>query len=179
MPAKKETPKTKTAKPAATKSEAVEVKTVKAVKSSDASVKPKKSKAALLKVAPEFFYGTGKRKNAIAKVWVFKGKGNIVLNDRDYSEVMNKPSLSSVVLKPMKITGLEGKYDIKISTNGGGIVGQAHACQLGIARAILEMNEAFRKALREEGLLTRDARVKERKKYGCKKARKGFQFRKR
>ncbi len=179
MPVKKETPKTKTVKPAATKSEAVEVKTVKAVKSSDASVKPKKSKAALLKVAPEFFYGTGKRKNAIAKVWVFKGKGNIVLNDRDYSEVMNKPSLSSVVLKPMKITGLEGKYDIKISTNGGGIVGQAHACQLGIARAILEMNETFRKALREEGLLTRDARVKERKKYGCKKARKGFQFRKR
>lgn len=192
MPAKKETAAKKTtAKPKAKvekketapkaapapKAAAPKIEKPAAVVKTPTATKPKTKST--LKVARESFYGTGKRKNAIAKVWLFKGKGTILLNDKNYEEVFNKPSLSQCIINPLKAAGLEGKYDIKMSTNGGGVVGQAYACQLGIARAILELNEAFRKPLREEGLLTRDSRIKERKKYGRKRARKGFQFRKR
>jgi small subunit ribosomal protein S9 len=178
--ATKAAPKKAVKKEAAPKAEKVVKKVVApAAKSETAVAKTKKVKTSSLKVPKDFHYGTGKRKSAIAKVWLFKGKGAIILNDEPIEKVMNKPSLISTVLKPIQAAGIEGKYDIKISTIGGGVVGQSHACSLGIARAILEMNESFKTPLRADGLLTRDARVKERKKYGRKKARKGYQFRKR
>lgn len=132
-----------------------------------------------IKVAKEHFYGTGKRKNAIAKVWLFSGEGVISINSKSVTEFINNESLSDVIMSPLQVLGLEKKYNVKASTNGGGIVGQATAIQLGIARALVEMNQEFRKKLKEHGYLTRDPRVKERKKYGRKKARKGYQFRKR
>jgi small subunit ribosomal protein S9 len=134
---------------------------------------------AQLKVAKENFYGTGKRKNAIAKVWLFTGEGVISINDKSVKDFINNESLSDVIMSPLQVLGLDKKYNVKASTNGGGIVGQATAIQLGIARALVEMNQEFRKKLKEHGFLTRDPRVKERKKYGRKKARKGYQFRKR
>ncbi len=128
-------------------------------------------------VAP--YYGTGKRKSAIAKVWVRPGKGAVEINDKPVEAYLNREILVQLVHKPMRTLKLEGKYDIRISTLGGGIAGQAVAAQLGIARALLQVNEAFRGPLKEAGLLTRDSRIKERKKYGRKKARKGPQYRKR
>lgn len=138
---------------------------------------PKKAGSA--KVQAENFYGTGRRKSAIAKVWVYKGNGNIEVNNKTVDAFFCSERLARTVRLPLAQFKMDQGYDVKITTNGGGLVGQAEAAQLGIARAILAMNEEFRKNLREEGLLTRDARVKERKKYGRKRARKGFQYRKR
>lgn len=132
-----------------------------------------------LKVPKCSNYGTGKRKNAIAKVWLFEGKGQVSINNKKSIAYLGSDVLVSVVLRPLQLLGLSSKYDVKISTLGGGLVGQADACAHGISRALLEMNESFRQKLKEAGLLTRDSRIKERKKYGRKKARKGYQFRKR
>lgn len=131
------------------------------------------------KVPSESFYGTGKRKSAISKVWLFKGKGRITINKKEIKDAVPEQTLLTVLRKPLELLKVEDKYDVRISTTGGGKVGQAHASSLGISRALIAMNPEFRKLLKEHGLLTRDARVKERKKYGRKKARKGFQFRKR
>ncbi|MGE4169285.1 MAG: 30S ribosomal protein S9 [Candidatus Margulisiibacteriota bacterium] len=125
------------------------------------------------------YYGTGKRKSAIAKVWLFPGSGQMVINNEVAIAYLNTKILEDQVREPLKVLGLETKYDVVISTLGGGIVGQAGACQLGISRALLELNPEFRASLKPHGLLTRDPRIKERKKYGRKRARKGFQFRKR
>jgi small subunit ribosomal protein S9 len=138
-----------------------------------------KSKQDKLKVLPVNFYGTGKRKSAIAKVWIFEGKGIIEINGKPASDYLNNDVLLSRVNAPLNLLGLSGKYNVLIRTLGGGIVGQADACALGITRALVVQNEEFRTPLKEKGLLTRDSRVKERKKYGRKKARKGYQFRKR
>ncbi len=124
-------------------------------------------------------YGTGRRKCAIARVWVAPGEGKITINGRDASEYLGRPVLDILVNSPMVALGLEGKYDVKASTKGGGISGQAGAIRLGISRALVEMDEELRSPLRGEGFLTRDARIKESKKYGRKKARRGFQFVKR
>lgn len=132
-----------------------------------------------LKVPKDFFYGTGRRKTAIAKAWLFKGNGSILIKKKTLNAYFKSPILVQTVLKPLQKLGLEGKYSAKISPLGGGLVGQADAAQLAITNAILNMNSEFRKSLKEEGLLTRDPREKERKKYGRKKARKGFQYRKR
>jgi len=137
------------------------------------------SKKLSLKVPKDFFYGTGRRKTAIAKAWLFKGNGSISVKNKDLNSYFKSPILVQTVLKPLQKLGLEGKYSAKISPLGGGLVGQADAAQLAITNAILNMNSEFRKSLKEEGLLTRDPREKERKKYGRKKARKGFQYRKR
>jgi small subunit ribosomal protein S9 len=127
----------------------------------------------------EKYYGTGRRKNAIARVWVTPGEGNITINGRDFKEYLGRPVLEILVKSPLVALSIDGRYDVIATTNGGGISGQAGALKLGISRALLEVDSEFRKPLKVEGFLTRDARVKERKKYGRKKARRGFQFVKR
>jgi small subunit ribosomal protein S9 len=132
-----------------------------------------------IKVPKEHYYGTGKRKTSIAKVWLFPGTGQVEVNGMTPLAFFGTELLATMMFAPFKHMGLLGKYDCKISTLGGGIVGQVGACRLGISRALLVLNETFRKPLRDGGFLTRDPRVKERKKYGRKRARKGFQYRKR
>jgi len=132
-----------------------------------------------IKVPKENYYGTGKRKTSIAKVWLFPGTGQVEVNGMTPVAFFGTELLATMMFAPFKHMGLSGKYDCKITTLGGGIVGQVGACRLGISRALLVMNETFRKALRDGDFLTRDPRVKERKKYGRKRARKGFQYRKR
>jgi small subunit ribosomal protein S9 len=141
--------------------------------------KSKKVKPTDLKVPVKSSYGTGRRKNAIAKIWIFEGNGQIVINKKDVSEYLKSEVLINSINKPFEKLKLAGKYNVFIRTLGGGLVGQAGACQLGIARALIQLNPSFRGSLKDDGFLTRDPRVKERKKYGRKKARKGFQFRKR
>jgi small subunit ribosomal protein S9 len=125
------------------------------------------------------YYGTGRRKNAIARVWLRPGEGKITINGREFREYLGRPVLDILVNSPFVHLAMEGRYDVLARANGGGITGQAGAIKLGIARALVEMDEDLRKELRKGGFLTRDARVKESKKYGRKKARRGFQFVKR
>lgn len=130
-------------------------------------------------MAAETYYGTGRRKCAIARVWLTPGEGKILVNGRDFKEYLGRPVLEILVQSPFVTLGIEGRYDVIATTNGGGISGQAGALRLGISRALLELDTEFRKPLKVAGFLTRDSRVKERKKYGRKKARRGFQFVKR
>ena len=129
--------------------------------------------------ATQHTYGTGRRKSAIARVWLTPGEGNIVINGRDFKEYLGRPVLEILVKSPLVHLGMEGRYDVKATTKGGGITGQAGAIRLGIARALVQVDEELKKELRAGGYMTRDSRVKERKKYGRKKARRGFQFVKR
>jgi small subunit ribosomal protein S9 len=122
---------------------------------------------------------TGRRKAAIARVYLKSGKGNITVNGKDYKEYFPVSHLIDKIDLAFKATELEGKYDVKVNTIGGGIKGQAEAIVLGISRALVKENEELKPALKEKGLLTRDPRVVERKKYGKKKARKNTQFSKR
>jgi small subunit ribosomal protein S9 len=124
-------------------------------------------------------YGTGRRKCAIARVWLKPGEGNIIINGKDFRAYLGRPVLEILVKSPLVHLGLEAKYDVVATTKGGGISGQAGAVRLGISRALITIDEDFKKDLRAEGYMTRDSRVKERKKYGRKKARRGFQFVKR
>jgi small subunit ribosomal protein S9 len=132
-----------------------------------------------MKVPKVNYYGTGKRKTSIAKVWLFEGTGNILINDMPVLEYIKRDVLKDYILRPLEALSALNKYNVVIKTLGGGLTGQAGACQLGIARALLAMNESLRAELKKFGFLTRDSRIKERKKYGCKRARKGFQYRKR
>jgi len=124
-------------------------------------------------------YGTGRRKSAVARVWITPGEGKVSINGREMKEYLGRPVLEILVKSPLVLLSLDGRYDVKATAKGGGITGQAGAVRLGISRALLEVDEEFRKTLRASGFLTRDSRVKERKKYGRKKARRGFQFVKR
>lgn len=124
-------------------------------------------------------YGTGRRKNAIARVWLTPGDGNITINGRPFNEYLGRPVLEILVKSPLVALDLDGRYNVKAYAKGGGISGQAGAIRLGISRALIEMDEELKKPLRASGFLTRDPRVKEAKKYGRKKARRGFQFVKR
>lgn len=124
-------------------------------------------------------YGTGRRKCAIARVWLKPGEGNIIINGKDFRAYLGRPVLEILVKSPLVHLGLDAKYDVVATTKGGGISGQAGAVRLGIARALITVDEEFKKDLRAQGYMTRDSRVKERKKYGRKKARRGFQFVKR
>ncbi|MDH4389343.1 MAG: 30S ribosomal protein S9 [Armatimonadota bacterium] len=124
-------------------------------------------------------YGTGRRKCAIARVWLKPGEGKITINGKDFKGYLGRPVLEILVMSPFVALGLEGKYDVVATTKGGGITGQAGAVRLGISRALVTVDEEFKKELRAAGYMTRDSRVKERKKYGRKKARRGFQFVKR
>ena len=123
---------------------------------------------------------TGRRKCAIAVVKLVKGKGRIFINGKTLAAYLgNRPAVELLMFRPLVLTDNQEKYDIKVKAVGGGIVSQAGAIKHGISRALLKVNEEYRSVLRAEGLLTRDPRVKERKKYGRKKARKKFQFSKR
>jgi len=126
-----------------------------------------------------YVWGTGKRKCAIAQVRLFPGEGEIIVNDRPYQEVFTRLEYRHMIEHPLMATNTMGKFRIKAKVNGGGLSGQAGAIRHGIARALVKENELFKPMLRKEGLLTRDARIKERKKYGLKRARKAPQYTKR
>ena len=125
------------------------------------------------------FYATGKRKSAIARVYMKAGSGNIVVNKRSYEEYFTRPSLKMIIKQPFEITGKNGQFDLYINVSGGGVAGQAGAVKHGISKALLEYDVQLRPILKKAGFLTRDARIKERKKYGQPGARKRFQFSKR
>ena len=125
------------------------------------------------------YYATGKRKSAIARVYMKTGNGNIVVNKRSYDEYFSRPSLKMIIKQPFEITGKIDQFDLYINVNGGGVSGQAGAVKHGISKALLEYDAELRGILKKAGFLTRDARIKERKKYGQPGARKRFQFSKR
>lgn len=126
------------------------------------------------------FMATGRRKCAIAVVKLVKGKGRIFINGKTLPNYLgNRPAVELLMFRPLVLTDNQEKYDVKVKAVGGGLVSQAGAIRHGISRALLKVNEEYKNVLRSEGLLTRDPRVKERKKYGRKKARKKFQFSKR
>ena len=125
------------------------------------------------------YYGTGKRKSAVARVFLRPGIGNIKVNDLKFEDYFKNETLRMIINQPLQTTETTGKFDILVNVQGGGHAGQADAVRLGISRALLEFNAELRKRLRQGGFLTRDARIKERKKYGQKGARKRFQFSKR
>ncbi|MBA7480173.1 30S ribosomal protein S9 [Candidatus Atribacteria bacterium 1244-E10-H5-B2] len=124
-------------------------------------------------------YGTGRRKSSIARVWLVPGKGSIKINKRTLDNYFGRESLLNVVEKPLELVNKKNELDVFAKVEGGGITGQAGAIQHGIARALLQYDPTLRLILKKEGLLTRDARMKERKKYGQKGARARFQFSKR
>ena len=125
------------------------------------------------------FYGTGRRKNAIARVRLVEGNGKITINGKDINEFFGLETLKVIVKQPLTVTNTLDKYDVICKVQGGGFTGQAGAIRHGIARALLRANEEYRPVLKSNGFLTRDPRMKERKKYGLKKARKAPQFSKR
>ena len=125
------------------------------------------------------FQGTGRRKESIARVRVMAGKGEVTVNGKKLDEYFGSDILKVIVNQPFAVTNTVGKYDVVVKVVGGGLTGQAGAIRHGIARALNEANSEFRPALKAAGLLTRDPRMKERKKYGMKKARKAPQFSKR
>ncbi|NLI75688.1 MAG: 30S ribosomal protein S9 [Candidatus Riflebacteria bacterium] len=125
------------------------------------------------------FWGTGRRKASTARVRILKGDGKILVNQRPFDEYFPIPLTRKIILQPLTVTETVGKFDVLANIAGGGSTGQAGAFRHGIARALVKFNEEFRSLLRKNGLLTRDPRMKERKKYGLKKARKRPQFSKR
>ncbi len=127
----------------------------------------------------ERYYGTGRRKSSVARVYLVPGSGKITINKRDIDEYLGLETLKVVVRQPLVLTGTDGKYDVLVNVKGGGYTGQAGAIRHGISRALLEVDEEFRPQLKAAGFLTRDPRMKERKKYGLKKARRAPQFSKR
>jgi len=126
-----------------------------------------------------YVWGTGKRKCAIAQVRLFSGDGGIIVNDKPFEEVFHRLGHRRMIELPFMATDTVGKFRVTVKVKGGGISGQAEAIRHGISRALVKENELFRPVLREHGLLTRDARIKERKKYGLKRARKAPQYTKR
>ncbi|MBE4906572.1 30S ribosomal protein S9 [Cytobacillus suaedae] len=125
------------------------------------------------------YYGTGRRKSSVARVRLVPGDGRIVINDRDIADYIPFEALREVVKQPLNATETVGNYDVLVSVKGGGYTGQAGAIRHGISRALLQADPEFRGTLKRAGLLTRDARMKERKKYGLKGARRAPQFSKR
>lgn len=126
-----------------------------------------------------FYYGTGRRKKSVARVRVYAGTGKITINDRDIDEYFGLETLKLIVRQPLALTETSEKFDIVCRVNGGGVTGQAGAIRHGIARALLQYDPELRSALKKAGFLTRDPRMKERKKYGLKAARRAPQFSKR
>jgi len=129
--------------------------------------------------AAQQFYGTGRRKKSVARVRLLKGSGQITINDRSIDDYFGLETLKLIVRQPFGITNTDSKFDVLCRVHGGGFTGQAGAIRHGISRALLEVDLEHRQALKKAGFLTRDARMKERKKYGLKKARKASQFSKR
>ena len=126
-----------------------------------------------------YFYGTGRRKSSVARVRVYQGTGKITINDRDIDDYFGLETLKLIVRQPLVLTNNNEKFDIVCRVAGGGVTGQAGAIRHGIARALLNVDPEFRPALKAAGFLTRDPRMKERKKYGLKAARRAPQFSKR
>ena len=130
-------------------------------------------------MAKKYFYGTGRRKEAVARVRIIPGKGKITINEKTIEEFFGLETLRMIVKQPLVVTNNESKYDVIVKVIGGGYTGQAGAIRHGLSRALLQANEENRAILKKSGFLTRDSREKERKKYGLKKARKAPQFSKR
>ena len=126
-----------------------------------------------------YYYGTGRRKHSVARVRMYPGTGKITINGRDIDEYFGLETLKLIVRQPMEITNTLGRFDIVCTVAGGGVSGQAGAIRHGIARALLQVEDSYRAPLKAAGLLTRDPRMKERKKYGLKAARRAPQFSKR
>ena len=126
-----------------------------------------------------YFYGTGRRKNSVARVRVYNGTGKITINGRDIDDYFGLETLKLIVPQPLAVAEVEGKFDLVVRVGGGGVSGQAGAIRHGLARALLQYDENLRPALKKAGFLTRDPRMKERKKYGLKAARRAPQFSKR
>ena len=125
------------------------------------------------------FYATGKRKSSIARVWMKEGSGTFVINKRNFDDYFTRDILKRLILQPLDMADKKDKFDFYINVNGGGVSGQAGAIRHGISKALLGYDEGLRSVLKKAGFLTRDARVKERKKYGQPGARKRFQYSKR
>jgi small subunit ribosomal protein S9 len=130
-------------------------------------------------VATTEYYGTGRRKSSTARVYLRPGSGAITINRRTFEQAFPTEALRTSIKQPLVVTENADKFDVLVTVDGGGVAGQAGAVRLGIARALVAFNAELRKALKKDGLLTRDARAKERKKYGLAGARKRFQFSKR
>ena len=126
-----------------------------------------------------YYYGTGRRKSSVARVRVYPGTGKITINDRDINDYFGLETLKLIVRQPLALTGTTEKFDIVVRVAGGGVTGQAGAIRHGLSRALLQYDEELRGALKKAGFLTRDPRMKERKKYGLKGARRAPQFSKR
>ena len=129
--------------------------------------------------AKPYFYGTGRRKSSVARVRLVPGTGVITINNRSIDEYFGLETMKLIVNQPFGVTGTAGKFDIVANVTGGGISGQAGAIRHGVAKALLQADETYRPALKKAGFLTRDPRMKERKKYGLKAARRASQFSKR
>lgn len=125
------------------------------------------------------FYGTGRRKSSVARVYLVPGSGKVTINKKDMEEYFGLETLKIIVRQPLEATNTNDKYDVLVNVRGGGFTGQAGAIRHGIARALLNVDADFRPTLKKAGFLTRDPRMKERKKYGLKKARRAPQFSKR
>jgi len=125
------------------------------------------------------YYGTGRRKSSVARVYLVPGRGKITVNKRDIDDYFGFETLKLIIRQPLELTGTNGKFDIKVNVFGGGYTGQAGAIRHGISRALLQADTDFRQPLKKAGFLTRDPRMKERKKYGLKGARRAPQFSKR
>ena len=126
-----------------------------------------------------YFYGTGRRKSSVARVRLLPGSGNVTINGRAMDEYFGLETLRMLVRQPMELTGTMGKYDVIVNVVGGGVSGQAGAIRHGITRALIESDESLKSVLKKAGFVTRDPRMKERKKYGLKAARRAPQFSKR
>jgi len=125
------------------------------------------------------FYATGRRKTSIARIWMKSGQGKIQINDQDLNSYFKLETAKMMIFQPLELTGTLGQFDISVNVQGGGIKGQAGAIRHGITRGLLAVKDEFRESLKRAGLITRDPRKKERKKYGQKGARKRFQYSKR
>jgi small subunit ribosomal protein S9 len=125
------------------------------------------------------YYGTGRRKRSVARVWLKPGKGEFMVNRKILDDYFRRETLKMIIMQPLQLVGLQDKYDVMVNVRGGGSSGQAGAIKHGIARALLQVNEEFRSQLRQAKFLTRDSREKERKKCGQRGARARFQFSKR
>ncbi len=133
-----------------------------------------------MSIERNFSYGTGRRKNAVARVRLYPGKGRVTVNNKDLDEYFGLDTLKNIARQPLTLTGAEGRFDVICKVHGGGLAGQAGAIRHGLSRALVEEDaDQFKAALKQAGFLTRDSRMKERKKYGLKKARKASQFSKR
>lgn len=129
--------------------------------------------------SPKRFFGVGKRKSSITRLYITPGTGEIQINNRSMEDYFGRPVLRMIILQPMEVTGNLGKFNIVAKVLGGGLAGQAQAIRHGLAKALLSLNPDYRKPLNRNGFLTRDSRIVERKKYGLRKARKRSQYSKR